>query len=45
MVVDSMTEEAILEAYPDLEAEDTREALKFATESVSESELPLVEVK
>ena len=45
MVADGMTEEEILKAYPDLEAEDIREALKFAAESVSERELPLVEVK
>jgi uncharacterized protein (DUF433 family) len=31
-----------LAAYPDLEAEDIREALRFAAESVRERVLPLV---
>ena len=31
----------ILKAYPDLEAEDIREALRFAAEAVRERELPL----
>jgi uncharacterized protein (DUF433 family) len=43
MLADGMTETEILAAYPDLEAEDIREALKFAAEAVSEHELPLVE--
>lgn len=42
MVADGMTDEAILHAYPDLEAEDIREALRFAAESVRERELPLL---
>lgn len=41
-VADGMTETEILEAYPDLEAEDIREALRFAAETVRERELPLV---
>lgn len=41
MVADRMTETEILEAYPDLEADDIREALKYAAEAVSERELPL----
>lgn len=41
MVADRMTEEEILEAYPDLEAEDIREALLLAAEAVRERELPL----
>jgi uncharacterized protein (DUF433 family) len=41
MVADGMTEPEILEAYPDLEAEDIREALRFAAEAVRERELPL----
>ena len=35
--------EGILEAYPDLEKEDIKEALEYAAESVRERELPLVE--
>lgn len=42
MVADGMTHQEILEAYPDLEAEDIREALRFAAEAVSERALPLV---
>jgi uncharacterized protein (DUF433 family) len=41
MVADRMSEEEILEAYPDLEPEDIREALLFAAEAVRERELPL----
>jgi len=42
MVADGMTEDEILQAYPDLEREDLREALHYAAEAVSEHELPLV---
>lgn len=42
MVAEGMTEAEILRAYPDLEAEDIREALLFAAESVRERELPLL---
>jgi uncharacterized protein (DUF433 family) len=42
MVADGMADEEILRAYPDLEAEDIREALRFAAESVRERELPLL---
>ncbi|RMF83143.1 MAG: DUF433 domain-containing protein [Nitrospinota bacterium] len=42
MVADGMTEEEILAAYPDLEREDIREALRYAAEAVRERELPLV---
>jgi len=41
MVADGMTEEEILKAYPDLEPEDIREALRYAAEAVRERELPL----
>jgi uncharacterized protein (DUF433 family) len=41
MVADGMPEREILDAYPDLEAEDIREALRFAAEAVRERELPL----
>ena len=34
MVADGMTTEEILDAYPDLEAEDVREALQYAAEAV-----------
>ena len=42
MVADGMDEEEILEAYPDLEREDVREALRYAAEAVREREIPLV---
>ncbi len=40
MVAEGMTVEEILAAYPDLETEDVREALRFAAEAVRERELP-----
>ncbi|MBS3933485.1 MAG: DUF433 domain-containing protein [Truepera sp.] len=43
MVAEGMLEEAILRAYPDLELEDIREALRFAAAAVQERQLPLVE--
>ncbi len=42
MVADGMQENEILDAYPDLEKEDIREALYFAAEAVRERELPLL---
>lgn len=42
MVADDMSVAEILAAYPDLEAEDVREALRFAAEAVRERALPLV---
>jgi uncharacterized protein (DUF433 family) len=42
MAADGMAEPEILAAYPDLEAEDIREALQYAAEAVRERELPLV---
>ena len=42
MVADGMEVKEILDAYPDLEAEDIREALRFAAQAVRERELPLV---
>lgn len=42
MVAEGMAEKEILKAYPDLELDDTREALRFAAEAVRERELPLV---
>jgi len=44
MVADGMTTAEILAAYPDLEAEDIGEALRYAAETVRERELPLVTV-
>jgi len=40
MIADGMTEAEILEAYPDLTAEDIHEALQFAAEAVRERTLP-----
>ncbi len=42
MVADGMTEDQILAAFPDLQREDIREALRYAAEAVRERELPLV---
>jgi uncharacterized protein (DUF433 family) len=41
MIADGMTEGEILKAYPDLEPDDIREALRYAAEAVRERELPL----
>jgi uncharacterized protein (DUF433 family) len=41
MVAEGMEAPEILKAYPDLQAEDIREALHFAAEAVRERELPL----
>ena len=40
MVADGMTEDEILAAFPDLEREDIREALRYAAEAVRERQLP-----
>ena len=42
MVANGMTEKEILDAYPDLEPEDIREALLYAAEAVKERQIPLV---
>ena len=42
MVADGMPDEQILTAYPDLESEDIRQALRFAAAAVRERELPLL---
>jgi len=42
MVADGMSEAEILKAFPDLEAEDINEALRFAADAVREHELPLL---
>lgn len=44
MVATKMTEEEILEAFPDLERKDISEALRYAAEAGQERELPLVSV-
>ena len=41
MVADGMTTDEILAEHPDLEAEDVRQALKYAALAVRERELPL----
>lgn len=45
MVAEGMSEAEILEALPDLEPEDIREALRFATEAVQERALPVVRMR
>jgi len=42
MVGEGMAETEILNAYPDLEIEDVREALCYAAEAVSDRELPVI---
>ena len=42
MVADNMSQAEILDAYPDLEAADISEALRYAAEAVRERELPLL---
>jgi uncharacterized protein (DUF433 family) len=42
MVADGMETGEMVAAYPDLDAEDVREALRFAAEAVRERELPLL---
>ena len=41
MVADGMKPDEILSAYPDLEAADIQEALRFAAEAVRDRTLPL----
>ena len=42
MVADGMPDEEILEAFPDLELGDIREALYYAAEAVRQQTLPLL---
>ena len=42
VIADGMSRKEILKAYPDLEEEDIKQALKYAAEAVRERELPLV---
>ena len=41
MVAEGMSVDEILADYPDLEADDVRQALQYAAEAVRERELPL----
>ena len=42
MIANGMTEKEILEAYPDIEHKDIREALLYAAEALKERQIPLV---
>jgi uncharacterized protein (DUF433 family) len=42
MIADRMSPAQILQAYPDLEAGDLDECLRFAAETVRERELPII---
>jgi len=42
MIANGMSEKEILDAYPDLETDDIREALRYAAEAVKERQIPLV---
>ena len=41
MVAENMSQQEILQAYPDLESDDIRQALNYAAEAVREQVLPL----
>jgi uncharacterized protein (DUF433 family) len=41
MIAEGMKEDEILDAYPDLDSEDIKEALRYAAEAVREKTLPL----
>jgi uncharacterized protein (DUF433 family) len=43
MIAEGISPEKILEGYPDLEADDLREALQFAAEAVREREIALLD--
>jgi uncharacterized protein (DUF433 family) len=42
LVASGMTEEEILADYPALEAEDIREALRYAAQALTERQLPVL---
>lgn len=42
MIADGMTVHEILEAYPDIEADDILESLRYAAEAVRVRDLPLL---
>ena len=41
MVAENMSQQEILQAYPDLESDDIRQALNYAAEAVRKQVLPL----
>ena len=41
MIAENMSQQEILQAYPDLEPDDIRQALNYAAEAVREQVLPL----
>ena len=41
MLAEGMTEEQILDAYPDLDKEDIKQALRFTSEMLDEHEISL----
>jgi uncharacterized protein (DUF433 family) len=41
MVAEGMSDDDVLQAYPDLQPEDIREALRYAAVAVREREIPL----
>ena len=43
MLADGLTETEILGAYPDLETDDIRAALRFAAEALLERQLPVID--
>lgn len=43
MFAEGMRDEEIMQALPDLQAEDIKEALSYAAVAVTERELPLIE--
>ena len=45
LVADSMNTSEIIEAYPDLEAEDIAQALRFAANLAKQREIPLSALK
>lgn len=45
IVAEGIGVDELLAAYPDLEAEDVREALRYGAEAVRERELPLIPVR
>jgi uncharacterized protein (DUF433 family) len=42
LVANGLSEEEILSEYPDLEAEDIRQALRYAAQAVAERQLPVL---
>lgn len=43
-LAEGMTETEVLDAYPDLESEDIREALRFAAETLQERQIPIITI-